>query len=103
SLENYPDLKMQILQSIIHRLSSKKQGPFIIDAFQIIDKLNHLFPNIEFQLIGGNEVLVYESEKKKTSIFIAVLVWLILFIGTAMTIVNFHYDVNMQEVQKKLH
>jgi len=31
------------------------------------------------------------------------LVWLILFVGSAMTIINFHYDVSMQEVQQKLH
>jgi len=30
-------------------------------------------------------------------------VWLILFIGAAMTIINFHYDVSMQEVHQKIH
>src|SRR5699024_3352327 len=33
----------------------------------------------------------------------ASIVWIILFIGTGMTIMNFHYDVSMQEVQQKIH
>src|SRR5699024_11873984 len=32
-----------------------------------------------------------------------IIAWLILFVGTAMTIINFHYDVSMLEVHQKLH
>src|SRR5690625_6176367 len=31
------------------------------------------------------------------------LVWILLFVGSAMTIVNFHYDVSMQEVHQRIH
>src|SRR5690625_2351689 len=36
-------------------------------------------------------------------ILLACLVLLFLFGGAAMTVINFHYDVSMQEVQQKLH
>src|SRR5699024_2856818 len=32
-----------------------------------------------------------------------IFAWILLFIGTAMTIMNFHDDVNMQAVQQKVH
>src|SRR5699024_12063336 len=44
-----------------------------------------------------------QKYKKSPNVFMAAIVWLLLFIGAAMTIVNFHYDVSMQEVQQKLH
>lgn len=103
SLENAPNVKKQIISSVIKRINSQGEGPYIINAFQVIEKLNRLFPDVEFQIIGGNEVLIYDGEKKKTSVFMAILVWLILFVGTAMTIINFHYDVSMHEVQQKIH
>src|SRR5699024_18549 len=40
---------------------------------------------------------------KKTNFIYISLVWVLLFIGTAMTIMNFHLDVGMQDVQQKLH
>src|SRR5699024_12825071 len=44
------------------------------------------------------------KHKKATFIHLKLLfAWILLFIGTAMTIMNFHDDVNMQAVQQKLH
>jgi stage V sporulation protein AA len=88
----------------IYRITKKDKNIVIIDSFLVIDYLIHTFSEIEIQLIGPAQTIIRVSKnKKKPSIFIIVFVWLILFIGTAMTIMNFHYDVSMQEVQQKLH
>ena len=41
-------------------------------------------------------------ERRKPSVALFVLVWLLLFFGSALTIMNFHADVNMQEVQIRI-
>lgn len=93
------------LESVpIYRLSKKDQSIVIIDGFVIIDHLSQLFEDMEFQLIGPEQTIIRILKKSKSpNILFATVVWLILFIGTAMTLMNFHYDVSMQEVQQKLH
>lgn len=88
----------------IYRVTEKDKEIVIIDSFLIIDYLNRTYPNLEFQLLGPEQCIIRISQYRKSpNIFLVAFVWLLLFIGTAMTIMNFHYDVSMQAVQQKLH
>ncbi|GAA0416288.1 MAG: stage V sporulation protein AA [Bacillota bacterium] len=88
----------------IYRITKKDKNIVILDSFLIIEHLNHDFTNLEFQLIGPPQTIIRIQEKKKSpSVMIAIGVWILLFVGTAMTIMNFHYDVSMQEVHQKIH
>jgi len=96
--------KEKIEQIPIYNITNKDEDYVIIDSFLIIQHLNRLFPELEFQLIGAAETIIHiEDEAQNSPILLICFVWLVLFIGTAMTIINFHYDVSMQEVQQKLH
>ena len=96
--------KGNIEDTSIYRISGKDHNIVIIDSFLVIDHLNNLYPNLEFQLIGPTHTIIrVKKEEKKRSFIVVACVWLLLFVGTAMTIMNFHYDVSMQEVQQKLH
>lgn len=76
----------------------------MIDSFMVIEHLNKQFKTYEFELIGANETIVeIEQSAKKRHIGLVAFIWVLLFIGTAMTIINFHYDVSMQEVQQQIH
>ncbi|HLS67399.1 MAG TPA: stage V sporulation protein AA [Pseudogracilibacillus sp.] len=77
---------------------------FVIDGIRILNELKRLAPNYHFELIGPTETVVNKTkEKKRASYLLFVFVWILLFVGTAMTIINFHYDVSMQEVHEKIH
>ncbi|HLQ97516.1 MAG TPA: stage V sporulation protein AA [Candidatus Dormibacteraeota bacterium] len=96
--------KSALEKTKIYQITEKDHNIIIIDSFFVIDYLNKQNENLEFQPIGPVQTIIrVEQSQKKTSIFMVACVWLILFIGTAMTIMNFHYDVSMQEVQQKLH
>lgn len=96
--------KKKLEDAPIYRITKKDKNIVIIDSFLVIDFLTHTFPGIEIQLIGPTQTIIRINKiKKSPSILIVAFVWLLLFIGTAMTIMNFHYDVSMQEVQQKLH
>lgn len=76
----------------------------VLDSIHIIQLLQRNYPHLEFQMTGSPETIVKVLEPKKKFIYVRLLIaWIILFVGTAMTIINFHYDVSMQEVQQKLH
>src|SRR5690625_3819190 len=96
--------KSALEQTKIYQITKKDHNIIIIDSFFVIDYLNKVNEDLEFQSIGPIQTIIrVEESKKKPPILIVAGVWLILFIGTAMTIMNFHYDVSMQEVQQKLH
>jgi|SRR5690625_5158366 len=88
----------------IYHVSKLDNEYVVIDSFIIINHLNQIYPSFEFQLIGLTETIVHVAgEKKRSSLLLVCFVWIVLFVGTAMTIINFHYDVSMQDVQQKLH
>src|SRR5699024_3338746 len=95
--------KKQLEAIPIYHITKKDNEYVVIDSFLIIDYLNKMYSDMEFQLLGLPETIVHiTDEKKHQSLLLVCLVWIILFVGTAMTIINFHYDVSMQEVQQKL-
>jgi len=97
-------LKKELEKTPIYRMTKKDRNVVIVDSFLVIDHLNTHYHNLEFQLVGPTHTVIrIQKYKKSPNVFMAAIVWLLLFIGAAMTIVNFHYDVSMQEVQQKLH
>lgn len=98
------ELVQELLKLKIYRVTKEDKEIVIIDSFLIIKHLNELYPNLEIQLTGPEQTIVkVDKSNKNPNVLVFIFVWLLLFIGTAMTIVNFHYDVSMQEVQQKLH
>ncbi|MEI3604687.1 stage V sporulation protein AA [Pseudogracilibacillus sp. SE30717A] len=96
--------KEKIENTHIYRIKEEDNDYVLIDCFLIISHFNKVYPNLEFELVGYNETIVHVKEKAMNPPIILIsFVWLILFIGSAMTIINFHYDVSMQEVQQRIH
>lgn len=96
--------KEKLEKQQIYKVTEKDSNYIVIDGFMIIRHLQEANPSVEIQLIGPNQTIVnVETEQKSMPTWIVAVVWIILFIGSAMTIMNFHYDVSMQEVQQKLH
>lgn len=87
----------------IYQITDSDKNVSVIDGFVLIDKLIKGFPHISFELIGPNQVIVeIKKENKKHNIILITFIWILLCVGSAMAIMNFHYDVSMQEVQKSL-
>jgi len=98
------DIKQKFQKVSIHTVT-KKDGEFIvIEGFLLLSILQKVFPDVEFELVGPTETIIQvESRKFKPSVVFVFVVWVVLFIGTAMSIMNFHYDVGMPEVHETIH
>ncbi|HEY4602556.1 MAG TPA: stage V sporulation protein AA [Cerasibacillus sp.] len=97
-------LSEEINQFVVYQLSDNEKHVIVFDQFFILEQLQKKYPEIDVHFLGANQTIVQISNKQSPpSILLAVIVWFILFIGTAMTIMNFHYDVSMQETQQKIH
>ncbi|UOQ42651.1 stage V sporulation protein AA [Halobacillus salinarum] len=97
-------LKRMMEELVLHHVSKEDQNIVVIDGFTIVEQIVVLFPNQEIELIGPAHCVVHINKMKaKPSLVIVALIWLLLFVGAAMAIMNFHYDVSMEPVQQKLH
>src|SRR5690606_3585269 len=57
----------------------------------------------DIQLVGPQQTIIeIVTQKVKMSKPLFLLAWLLLFIGSAFTIMNFHEDTSMQAVHQKL-
>lgn len=97
-------IEKELNNIVIYRLSPQDRNVVVIDGFLIVKHLQKTYNEYNLQLIGPTQTIVrVNRSQKRKSLPLVVFVWLLLFIGMAMSIMHFHYDVNMQEVHQKLH
>ncbi|CAM4332531.1 stage V sporulation protein AA [Paenibacillus xylanexedens] len=102
-LTSSEDQEGRLLELELLRPGPEDGNLILIDILQIIPRIRNILPEVSVELMGSGhtlvEVIAGNSQPSK-SLFI--LVWLLLFFGSALTIMNFHADVNMQEVQIRI-
>ena len=88
----------------IYKVTELDQNIIVIDVMQIIRFVNQKIQPVDIQTIGPSQVIIEViSKKRKVSIPLFLIVWLLLFFGAALTIMNFHEDVSMQRVQQRIY
>ncbi|MNZ86994.1 Stage V sporulation protein AA [compost metagenome] len=98
-----PHIESKLLDIVMDRPESSDGNLIVIDMLQVILQIKHLFPDAQVEIIGEPQVLVEMiAEKRKPSILLFIAVWLLLFFGAALTIMNFHADVSMPAVQIRI-
>jgi stage V sporulation protein AA len=83
---------------------SPKDHIHILDVMKVIKFITDKYPDYEVQALGPPQTIIEVIYKKKgMSIPYFLLVWFLLFMGAALTIMNFHEDVSMQSVQQRIY
>lgn len=98
------DEKVKMLEEkILHTVKQEDHNIIIIDLVQMIEMIQSIDQSLEIQTFGPAQTIIEVIyEKKKVSFLAFATVWLLLFLGAMMTIMNFHVDVSMAEVHQKL-
>ncbi|WP_370458030.1 stage V sporulation protein AA [Thalassobacillus sp. CUG 92003] len=101
------DTVRKLNETGLHHITAKDKSLVILDGFFIID---HLLDGdagaleLDLQLIGPSQCIVrIQQPKMPVRPWLISGIWILLFVGAAMAIMNFHYDVSMESVQQKLH
>ncbi|MGG6309648.1 stage V sporulation protein AA [Paenibacillus macerans] len=98
-----PELESGLLELVLVRPEHRDGNLIVIDMLQVISAIRKRYPGQRVELIGEPHVLVeMVTKEKKPSLLLFGLVWLLLFFGAALTIMNFHADVSMPEVQVRI-
>ncbi|RID89292.1 stage V sporulation protein AA [Peribacillus asahii] len=97
--EQVKKIEEEVLLTVTH----EDKNIIIIDLVQVIEAIQAIDQSIEIQTFGPSQTIIEVIyEKQKVSFLAFTAVWLLLFLGAGMTIMNFHVDVSMGEVHQKL-
>ncbi|CAI9387958.1 stage V sporulation protein AA [Niallia sp. Sow4_A1] len=88
----------------LYHITEQDKNIIIIDSTRLIREIKKRYKDLEIQLIGPAQTIIeVVFEKKKVALPFFILVWLLLFIGSGLTIMNFHEDVSMQTVHQRIY
>ncbi|WP_163101059.1 stage V sporulation protein AA [Peribacillus alkalitolerans] len=94
----------QVEEMDIYQITDGDQNIVIIDFIQLLHIILQKLPQLELQGIGPTQTIIEViHEKKKMNVPFFIIVWLLLFVGAALAVMNFHEDVSMQSVHQKLY
>lgn len=90
---------------VIHTIQPEDSSHIVIDAIDVIQAIHQHLPEADIQTVGPAQSIieVVANKKKRTRPLYISLVWILLFIGAALTIMNFHEDVSMGDVHQKIY
>lgn len=90
--------------AVLHVLRIEDGNRYVVDMMHVIRAVRTVMPDADVHGIGAGQMLVeIESPKRPANLLLVAFVWLVLFIGSALAIMNFHTDVSMQEVHQRVY
>jgi stage V sporulation protein AA len=99
-----PEYERKLAKLMIYDPSQKDGNRVLIDMLLIVRTIKQSFPQMQIEHFGEPHVLLEITTETKRPSFIGIaLVWLLLFIGSGLAIMNFHVDVSMLEVHQRLY
>lgn len=99
-----PPVRKKVSQLEINYSETKEIRYLVFDAMEIISIIKNAVPNIEVQSIGGaHTVAKLNGRHRKAPAILVFFVWMLLFVGSGLAIMNFHEDVSMAEVHQKIY
>ncbi len=98
------ELRERLRSIKIHQIQPKDKSMVVIDVMHVLKEIHKFDPNLDVQTIGAAQTIIeVVYEKKKLSPLLFFLVWVLLFIGAGLAIMNFHEDVSMQQVHQRIY
>ncbi|RWR15278.1 stage V sporulation protein AA [Siminovitchia fortis] len=100
-----PEGMNNLYEMVVLSNTSEVEKKFIVlDVMNVINKIKSRYPDSDIQVIGPSETIFEITEKRKTAPFLLfVLVWLLLFVGSGLAIMNFHEETSMQAMHQKIY
>lgn len=87
----------------IYQVKPADGNLIIIDIMQVIQRLRSAYPEVELEIQGSPQIIVeVQNPKKSANLVLVTLVWILLFVGSGLAIMNFHTDVSMMQVHQRI-
>ncbi|MGE6629455.1 stage V sporulation protein AA [Bacillus sp. NPDC077027] len=97
-------LVQQLKSMPVYHVSQKDRHIVVLDVMYVVNIIKKTCPKVDIQTVGGSEAIVeIDTGRRHLSPVLFVFVWLLLFVGAALAIMNFHEDVSMRLVHMRLY
>jgi stage V sporulation protein AA len=99
-----PEIEQKLHTHVISYPEPQDGNLVLVDMLMVIRSIHQIYPNLRIEGFGEPHVLIeIKSERARPHFIILALVWLLLFVGSGLTILNFHADVSMLEVHQRIY
>ncbi|KYD09323.1 stage V sporulation protein AA [Heyndrickxia sporothermodurans] len=100
-----PENDLAALKNLpVYQVTKKDKSSAVIDIMEVINVITKKYGEVDIQTIGPTQTIIeIIYKKKKVSIPFFLVIWILLFIGSALAIMNFHEDVSMRIVHQKIY
>ncbi|MNI21827.1 Stage V sporulation protein AA [compost metagenome] len=99
-----PELEHQLAELIIFEPHADDGNRVLIDMMLIVKKIKEFDSHLQIEYFGEPHVLLeIYTQIKPPNLMLVALVWLLLFIGSGLAIMNFHADVSMLQVHRRIY
>ncbi|TMV51353.1 stage V sporulation protein AA [Paenibacillus mesophilus] len=99
-----PEMERTLLDLPLFKPSEMDGNIVLIDMMHIVKTIRRVYPQLKVDYFGEPHVLVDVQTKPKPPNRIALaVVWVLLFVGSGLAIMNFHEDVSMMEVHQRIY
>lgn len=91
---------------IIYHVKKEDKHLIVLDIMQIIKRIKETYPELEVRSVGKPEIIIEIQSKaitKRANRLAVMFVWILLFIGSGLAIMNFHHDVEMPQVHRRIY
>lgn len=99
-----PEVERRLLGLELLRIRPEDGNLLVIDMLHIVRIIREAVPGIVIETFGEPHVLVEVAGSGviKPRPVVLTLAWILLFFGSGMALINFHADVNMPAVQRRV-
>lgn len=99
-----PEQETKLAHLLIHQIRPEDKHLLVIDLMRVIRQIKESNPHVEIESIGPVQTIIEIIHPRRTpTLFLVGFVWLLLFLGSGLTIMNFHEDVSMLQVHQKVY
>jgi stage V sporulation protein AA len=99
-----PPLQSELERLILFEPAKPDGSHVLIDALTVMKKVRSRYPDFDLEVFGEPHALVEIVDgDRKPKWWLVVPVWVLLFIGSGLAIMNFHADVSMPEVHRRIY
>lgn len=100
----HPRIEGSLGNFLVHEVTPEDQHLVVIDIMKVIHMIKEDFLEMEVESIGPTQSIIEIIHPRKSPTLLLVgFVWLLLFVGSGLAIMNFHEDVSMLEVHQKIY
>ncbi len=106
-IEGSPENKEVISKIPININFDNHDGKKVLSSLLFIKLINIYYPDLNVQVLGNSDIVIKKAEKSIFPFHFFKLLYLpmvciLLFVGSAMAIINFHADVSMPTVHQQI-